>query len=291
MQVVYHLGAHATDAERLLRCLLKNRTGLADAGILVPPPGRYRMLLRETVAKLKGAPATRHVQGTILETVTDGDAAARIIFSSDDFLGIPHRVIGEAGFYSMAARRVAALANLFPEADAEFHIAICNPATLIPHLIGEIRGGTYGTVMGDTDPLSLRWLPVIRAMRDALPEARLVVWCHEDAPLIWPEALRSVAGVAGGVALEGDDDLLRTIMRPDGYARLMAYFAKYPPKGVPQRRRVVTAFLEKFALEDALDVEVALPGWTEALTDRITDAYEADATAIAGIKGVEVIAP
>ncbi len=230
MQVVYHLGAHATDAERLLRCLLKNRTGLADAGILVPPPGRYRMLLRETVAKLKGAPATRHMQGMMLETVTDGDSAARIVFSSDDFLGIAHRVIGEAGFYSMAARRVAALANLFPEAEAEFHIAICNPASLVPHLIGEIRGATYATVMGDTDPMSLRWLPVIRAMRDALPEARLVVWCHEDAPLIWPEALRAVAGLPDAGVMEGDDDLLRTIMRPEGHKRLTEYLPNIRPR-------------------------------------------------------------
>mgnify|MGYP003525365896 FL=1 len=291
MQVVYHLGAHATDAERLLRCLLKNRTGLADAGILVPPPGRYRMLLRETVAKLKGAPATRHMQGMMLETVTDGDSAARIVFSSDDFLGIAHRVIGEAGFYSMAARRVAALANLFPEAEAEFHIAICNPASLVPHLIGEIRGATYATVMGDTDPMSLRWLPVIRAMRDALPEARLVVWCHEDAPLIWPEALRAVAGLPDAGVMEGDDDLLRTIMRPEGHKRLTEYFARYPPKGVPQRRRVVTAFLEKFALDDAIDVEVALPGWTEALTGRIPETYEAVAAAVAQVTLAEMIAP
>ena len=36
MRIVYHLGAHCTDEDRLVRCLLKNRAVLAEAGIAVP---------------------------------------------------------------------------------------------------------------------------------------------------------------------------------------------------------------------------------------------------------------
>ncbi len=55
MRIVYHLGAHCTDDERLVRCLLKNRGTLAEQGIVVPGPTRYRNLLRDTAATLKGA--------------------------------------------------------------------------------------------------------------------------------------------------------------------------------------------------------------------------------------------
>ena len=58
MRIVYHLGAHFTDDERLLRCLLKNRDVLAQHDIVVPGPNRYRRLLRETATKLKGKAAT-----------------------------------------------------------------------------------------------------------------------------------------------------------------------------------------------------------------------------------------
>ena len=34
MRIVYHLGAHCTDEERLVRCLLKNRGLLAGQGIV-----------------------------------------------------------------------------------------------------------------------------------------------------------------------------------------------------------------------------------------------------------------
>ena len=49
MEIVYHLGAHCTDEERLLRCLLKNRGALSAQGIVVPGPARYRNLLRDPV--------------------------------------------------------------------------------------------------------------------------------------------------------------------------------------------------------------------------------------------------
>jgi len=42
MQVVYHLGAHSTDEERLVRGLLRAKGPLAERGVIVPGPGRYR---------------------------------------------------------------------------------------------------------------------------------------------------------------------------------------------------------------------------------------------------------
>ena len=42
MRIVYHLGAHCTDDERLMRCLLKNRDVLSAQGIVVPGPSKYR---------------------------------------------------------------------------------------------------------------------------------------------------------------------------------------------------------------------------------------------------------
>ena len=61
MRIVYHLGAHFTDEERLLKCLGRNRDLLARQSIIVANPKRYRSLLRETAIRLKGAAATIEV--------------------------------------------------------------------------------------------------------------------------------------------------------------------------------------------------------------------------------------
>ncbi len=41
MQIALHIGAHCTDEDRLLKCLLMNKEILSDVGTAVPGPGRY----------------------------------------------------------------------------------------------------------------------------------------------------------------------------------------------------------------------------------------------------------
>ena len=65
----------------------------------------------------------------------------------------------------------------------------------------------------------------------------------------------------------------------------------HPPQTIAQRRKIVMAFLDKFAVEDQIEMEVPLPGWTEELIEEITQIYEADTAEIAQIEGVEFIAP
>ncbi|MES2145513.1 MAG: hypothetical protein V4516_14445, partial [Pseudomonadota bacterium] len=72
MQIVYHLGAHCTDEDRLLRCLLRNRGVLAERGVVVPGPARYRKLLRDTAIQLKGARASIE-EGGIATRATEAD--------------------------------------------------------------------------------------------------------------------------------------------------------------------------------------------------------------------------
>jgi hypothetical protein len=291
MQVVYHLGAHSTDEDRLVKTLMRNANTLADQGIAVPAPMRYRMVLRDTLVALKGTDASPEDQARVLGAVTEMAAPERLIFSHEFFLCIPQRAITPEGFYTMAASKLGPLAALFPEAEPEFFMGLINPATLIPALIGRIDGASYDSVMGRVDPLRLRWAPVIAEMRAAAPDVPLVLWCNEDTPLIWPEVLRRMAGVAPEMALEGDYAILATIMSADGLERLKAYLAKHPPSSAGQRRKIVTAFLDKFALTDKLEVELNLPGWTEDLVEEISANYDADIAAIAAMPGVEFIAP
>ena len=131
MRIVYHLGAHFTDDERLLRCLLKNRDVLAQHDIVVPGPNRYRRLLRETATKLKGKAATVDEQALILEQIMEEDRADRLILSWESFLSLPNYVLNER-LYPAAGDRARAFCQIFPQIEAEFHLAIRNPASFLP---------------------------------------------------------------------------------------------------------------------------------------------------------------
>lgn len=291
MRIVYHLGVHCTDDEKLVKCLLKNRGALAQEGIVVPGPARYRTFLRETAAELNGQPATTDTQAMVLDAIMDEDSAERLILSFDNFLAFPNWVIGRNQLYPAAAERTRGLAQIFPDLQCEFHLAIRNPATFLPALFSRLKGKTYEEFIEGTDPILIKWSELITRIREANPDVPITIWCDEDTPMIWPEVLREVSGHDPATELEGVTDLLSTIMSRDGLARMQTYLESRPPQTEIQRRRIVAAFLDKFGLNDQIEMELDLPGWTEAYVDALTQQYDDDVAAIARMPGVTFIAP
>ena len=100
-----------------------------------------------------------------------------------------------------------------------------------------------------------------------------------------------MAGLDSAKGLEGREDLVQTIMEPSGYRRLMAYMAKHRPDNEYQRRRIVTAFLDKYARADAMEEELVAPGWTEGMVREMSDIYDADMERVAEISDVDFITP
>ncbi len=288
MRIVYHLGAHCTDEDRLVRCLLNNQAMLGDQGIVVPSPTQYRKLLRDTAVQLKGKPASVDMQAMVLDQIMQQDRADRLILSWDSFLSFPQWAL-RGMIYPFAGERIRAFTHIFPEIGAEFHMALRNPATFLPALFEKQKVKGYAEFMEGTDPARLRWSDVIAQIRNQNPDAPLTIWCDEDTPLIWPEVLQAVSGHAPGTVLADTDELLTSIMAPDGLARMRNYMEGHPPENALQRRRIVSAFLEKFALAERVEMEFDLPGWTPALVEQMTTAYQADLALIAGMDGVTVI--
>ena len=291
MQIAFHLGAHCTDEDLLLRALYKNRATLEPSGIVLPPQRLYRKLLPKVAKSLRGAAAEGTTRQVVLDAVLDDTPAERLIFSADSLLAFPVNAIGEDGLYPTAAQRVAAFANLFGSDQAEFFLGLRNPATLVPALLARLAPMTYDEVMKGVSPIALRWAPVIRRIVTQVPDLTLTIWCNEDTPLIWPELLRALAGTGPEEELEGDFDLLATILTDEGLEKLKAFLDTHPPANLAQRRRSVAAFLDKYARPDEMEVEIDLPGWSEELVAAMTDAYDADCAEIAGMPGVVFLSP
>jgi hypothetical protein len=290
MRIVYHLGAHCTDEDRLVRCLLKNRGTLAEEGIIVPSPTRYRKLLSDTAVQLRGARAAEDTSAMVLDQIMDEPEAARLILSWDSFLSIPTYAL-RGSLYGVAGERVRAFTRIFPDIEAEFHLAIRNPATFLPALKEKTDAKGADDILAGIDPLSLHWSSAVRKLQEHNPDVPITVWCDEDAPLIWPEVLRAVSGHRDGTVLQDDDQILAGIMTESGLARFHVYCHDHPPQSVSQRRRIVTAFLEKFGRPDQLESEITLPGWDDDLIQRMTWAYLEDVERIKRLPGVTLIEP
>ena len=295
MRIIYHLGTHCTDEERLIRCLLKNRGVLAQQGIIVPGPARYRNLLRDTAIALKGQAATLDTQALVLEQIMEEDRAERLILSWENFLSYAPWAL-KGTLYPAAAERIRAFSQIFPEIEAEFFMAVRNPATFLPALYekqkaDKQRGKAYAGFMEGVDLFNLRWSDVIAQVLRENPGVPLTIWCDEDTPLVWPEVLQAVSGHSPQTVLEDTNDLLSSIMSADGLERMTAYLAGHPAPTPALRRKVVSAFLDKFALPDKIEMEFEMPGWTEDTVTTLTRTYEQDMARVAAMPGVTVIAP
>jgi hypothetical protein len=291
MQIALHLGAHCTDEEALLRCLLRNRDALAADGTSVPGPNRYRTLLRDAAAEIAGGVITAEAEAALLDQIVEDDGASRVVLSFDSFMAFPRWAIGKNQLYPRATERTTGLVGLFPSQEVEFHLAIRNPATFLPALFEKQKGKSYEEFIEGSDPMLLRWSDLIARLRAASPQVPVTVWCDEDTPLIWPEVLCSVAAHEPWRSLDGVHAVVEQIMAPEGFARMTAYLAERPPQTEVQRRRIVAAFLDKYAIPERIDMPVDLPGWTEDYVGQLSALYDEDVEQIAAMQGVTFIAP
>lgn len=291
MQVVFHLGAPCTDQGLLLQSLGKNRARLAEDGILAPCLSRYRPLLRDTMRALKGQTASREMQEALLDAIIDGMPADRLIFSDPRLVCIHRLVVQGPQIWAMIDRQVAALRGLFPQAEPEIFIGMRNPATLIPALFSASKFSDFREFSENMQPQAVAWSEMLGRLRLAHPDVPVTVWCNEDTPLLWGQILRKIADVPFDYPLKGTDDLIETIMDPTGVKRLQRYLADNPARSELQRRRVLGAFLDRYAIDAAIEEDLDLPGWTPDLIEAISLAYDDDMAEIARIAGVTLLTP
>ena len=291
MQVVLHAGAHVTDEDRLIDCLVDNAGMLAERGTIVPKPDDYRVLLRDIVNAATQDGVSPDAREVILDAVLPGEEEAdRLVLSNDSFFGT-HKMAVKRMFYPAACARLEAVRKIFPNDEVELFFAIRNPATFMPALLAMTNFNTIDDIFRGYDPFSFRWSEMFERVRAQVPDIPITVWCNEDTPLIWAEVVREMAALEPGTAFEGEFRLLSEIMTEAGMKRFHAYVAEHPGMTEIQKRRVISAFLDKFADDEAVEEEYDIEGWTADKIDRLTDLYEEDIYAIQRVPGVTMISP
>jgi len=290
IKFVYHLGVHCTDENLLVRSLMKNGDDLQKHKIILPRPRRYRSLITDVTKKYRGDPMPQHEQQELYDAILMGYPAERVILSHENFLVYASRVFEYGKLYSKTSFRSTWLRYLFPENPCEFFIAIRNPATFVPAIMGQVGTRDYADFVKGTDPRDMKWSEVITQLKENNPGCPITVWCNEDTPLVWPTVLREISDADPEMVLDGELDVLQSIMTEDGFVRMQSYLETHQPQNEIQRRRVFAAFLDKFARDDMLEEDIDLPGWTPELVDEITANYEDDVYEIERMPGVNFIA-
>lgn len=292
MRVVFHLGAHHTDQDRLVRSLLKNREVLARHHVAVPGPGRYRVVLRDVVNRLRGEPATAEAEELILEAIADRDPPETLFLSNDSFICLPQRVLDDGRLYARAFK-TAWLRQIFPRHETVFALALRDPSSFVPALYRARanRELEFEEWMTGVDPFALRWSDVVGTIRAHNPDAAIIVWCNEDTPLVWGAVMQAVTGLPEDVPLDGLLDVALQIVSGDGAAAIEAHFGRPPHFDGPEVRAALARMIEAHGKPDEIADVIDLPGWDGEVIERLSAGYDADVARIAAMPGVRFIAP
>lgn len=288
MRIAFHLGVHCTDDERLLRTLRRNADTLAGLGTSVPDPARYRSLIRESANEFERSSGSGSVDFDLLFQALGDPGMKRAVLSWDNFMAFAAWAL-RGRFYRGGGDRMRVVTGLFPDCQPEFFIALRNPASFLPELHRRQRGRDFTDLTEGTDPASLLWSDLIIDLLERNPGVPVTVWPDEDTPLIWPEILRAVAGVPPDTVIEGEEDLVASLMTGDGLPAMAEYFETNPPASLAAQREVIARFLEEYGRPELLEYTLNIPGWSGEFTDLLTETYERDLETIALLPGVRML--
>ncbi|PYG25567.1 hypothetical protein [Pelagimonas varians] len=293
MQVIFHAGVHCTDEDRILKCLLRNSDSWRHEAVSIPGPSRYRKFLLDAVNSLSKADAANDTREIIFDAILDEDHEVidRLLLSHPSFFSVPKLMFEGGRAYRKAEGRLQTLQRIFEGDDIELFLGLRDPATFLPAAFAATPHTDFADFMSGVDPMQLRWSDLIRRLRDQVPEIPITLWCNEDTPLIWGEIIRRMAGIELTRKITGAFDLFGQIISPEGMKRFRAFLKENPNINEAQKRRVMAAFLDKYALDDEIEEELDLPGWDSPYVDMLTELYEDDLYTLSQIPGVTVIAP
>lgn len=289
ISLIYHLGAPYTDNDHMTWSIRKDNELMAQHGVMMRRPKEYRPHIKKMLGELKGEEPSIVDQENLMAALVRNQPVDRYIMSDNSYLGSPVWAFSGGMFYQNAGKNTAALRNLFPDNPCEFFLGISNLASFIPAAFEDQDKKDYENFIGGADLNSLRWADVIHSIKEANPDCPITVWCNEDTPIIWPTILREITALDPLTRLQGELDIMRSIMSEDSIDLLVKYLDERPNLTEIQRRRIRAIFLEKFALDDEVEEEIDLPGWTEETIDMLSENYEEDIEEIGRISGVNLI--
>lgn len=271
--IALHIGAPFTDNDLLVRSMRKDTPVLIERGVLTRRPGLYKNVITELIEKQATGIVTEAEKAALLARMLKGRSPSRLVLSMANTPGNPAWMLHGGRLFQNAGRNTGELRDLFPANRCELFLGIANPATLIPEVHAAQGTRSWEEFLSGADLRDLRWSGVIRDIIEDCPDCPITVWCNEETPLTWPRILGSLSGLGDTFQFSGELDVIGQLMPELGTKRLADYLAERQHFSAQQKAQVKAVFLEKLHTEDAVDVEIDLPGWSQDLVDAMSETY------------------
>lgn len=291
MDIRIYIGAHKTASKHLINTLTLNNEQLEDEGIVFfNRPGRAMRHIIGAIKKIRGGVDKAEATGEMLQALTDGSDAKRLLIVNPDIIGNLSRPFGKELFYPGADKPINKLLDVFENHELRLYASVRNPATFIPSCYAETALNAslspYTDYINDINITNLKWSSFIHRIQDEHTSVPLTVWRFEDYPYIWRDVAQAFAGLSNGQNLLGKTDRINAGLTLNGAHLLCRYIAKYGIGDGDNMETIKKIYLERFPSSPN---EIVGPGWPAETVGMLTHNYDDDWYYIERMDGVQTI--
>lgn len=276
--------------DQLSKSMYAARGALSPLGVRVPRPTAYRDTITRHIRNRNrnGMPMMPRERDIMWEALGGADFET-LFLSFTSLLARPAAIVDQEGLLPELPGNLSALRHCLDGARIHLLLNVRDPGALMSHVI---QAGTAGGLTpGGAASRRLYWSDLVDRIRRTIPGISITVWSDEDAPLVWPKALRAAGGLGPEKGVPGALDMARPMMSPEGRERLDTHLRDNPPRSEAALIRTMHEFLDAFVDRDRLDSPVDLPGWTQEVIDAFAEVYEEDIEEIREKDGVTLLTP
>lgn len=291
MQVVIHAGVAFTDEDRLFRLLRDNAEAMSNHSVAFWGARVFRRQFRTALNEWDHGSNREILRSSFMGLVPNDKTVTRTILTNPGYLGPIQTSIMDGQFYPLAGERVAFMEDAFEGMPIELFLGLRNPGSFISKAVMAQTEADRQRVLAETDLSCLSWLTLIDNIRDLAPDVRITLWRNEDSPLIWGDIARAMAALPDDTPLNGEYALLSSLVSEAGRAEIEALTAERPVPIEADTRLELSRIFETYALPEAIEEELDLPGWNDDIIAAFNELYEQDMDVLQTMSDVRFLKP
>ncbi len=255
--------------------LASNRKALRSVGTEFPQVKMHRSVMSRTLGLLKDGLTENVAHDNYLKTVLENKDTGCIIYNFDAFFSSREKAFRSGSLYPRMEKKLAPLRRLTDGQQVTIFLCLQHFTQFVevelvrnphlPHLVASFP-----------HKLAFSWVDFVRRMKEAWPEALLVIVDADDLAVNWAKTVALITGHPETHTFDAIEKFPLSCLAEDGRDPYRDALANSPPPTVPSWTAVTSRFFADYGQHVPIVRKVVVSPWSDAQIAQSKQKYEAD---------------
>lgn len=270
-----HLGPHSPLSLPLQRLLTKNASMLHSIEAEYPAPKMHREVLSQLLRLPYKTLAEEAVHEDYRTSVLEHDNTRSVLFNFDAFLGSRKNAIVKGEAYPSLEKKVGPIRHLTLHHNVSLFVCLKSFAAFVEDELKD-NPDKQQKLASNPGCLNFSWVPLIQRLREAWPEALIVILDAEDLPVHWAANVALFSGHPRPYEFKGIENYVLSCLSENGRKHLSATLRKTPATSIAHWTAMVSKFFEHYGRHEPLLKKLVAGLWTPEQHEFSLEALQED---------------